>query len=190
MSVDANLARAIAALWVVADEPVGVVSRYVLPDLAFQLRDDGYRGKETLASSVGALKTVVCDDGFLPFIFCSSGGWDETTEVERGFTRQTPQLKWQCVFKADRIRDLAFEGLQIICPAGGCLRDGADAVFTRVQSQTISKLCNIRATDGSAETFDWWKDLLVKVVINIRFQPRIGFEDIFKWVCVLRCRLC
>lgn len=104
VSVDAHLARAVAARGIVADEPGIVIRGCGLADGVLELRDEG-DGCEGAAAGVGGAEDAFGGD-------VVEGG-REAVEFKAVFAEAALEGEALGGLEADRVWDLAFEGVDL-----------------------------------------------------------------------------
>lgn len=110
MSIDAHLARAIAACGIVADEPGIVIRGRGLADGVLELGDEG-DGCEWAAAGVGGADDALWGD--------AAEGGREAMKLKGVFAEAAAQREALGVLEADRVWDLAFEGVDLERLEGG-----------------------------------------------------------------------
>ena len=159
MAVHAHLAGAVPAGGVVADEVAVIVLGRLHADRVFQLGHDSQGGEDASASG-GAADDALGRDirkaGHQPF------------EDERVAAMSTGQRQSRAIPEADGVRDLAFERGDVGFLGLSCC--GSDAVFLRVEAETLGEVDGVRAGHGSTETLDGWENLLVEVPVCVWLQ--------------------
>lgn len=157
MPIHAHLARAVAAGWVVADEPGVVVCGGGLADGVLELGDEGDGGEGAVAGVGGADDALGRD---------AAEGGGQAEEFERVFAEAAAEGEALGVLEADRVWDLAFEGVDF--EGLGRRRCGCvDGVFARVETQAFGEPDGVGAGNGGAESLDWGEDLLVKIPVDV-----------------------
>lgn len=111
MSVDAHLARAIAARGVIADEPCVIICGSGLADGVLELGDEG-DGWERAMAGVGGADDALRGD--------AAEGGGEAVEFKGVFAEAAAQSKALGVLEADRVWDLAFQGVDLEGLGGRC----------------------------------------------------------------------
>lgn len=156
MPVDTHLPRAVPAAAVVAHEPRVVVPGRVNADGLLELGYDRQRGEGPSAVRRRADDALGRDVG---------DGDGDAFEDGRVFAETAREREAGAVFEADRVRDLAFQRVDIV--RLGRRGGGGDAVFPRVETETFGEADGIGAGHGGTETLDGREDLLVEVPFDV-----------------------
>ncbi len=87
--------------------------------------------------------------------------------------------------EADGVGDLRFEREDVVLLLGGGGGGGGEGVFARVEAEAFGEADGVGAVDRGAEALDGREDLLVEVPFDVRFQARVGAEDVLRRVGAL-----
>lgn len=159
MAVDAHLPGPVPAGGVVADEVAVIVLGRLDTDRVFQLGHEG-QGREDASAIGGAADDTLGRD------VCKAG--DQPFEDKGAAAMSTGQRQPGAIPETDGVRDLAFEWGDVRFL--GLSGRGSDAVFLRVEAETLGQVDGVRAGHGRTETLDGWEDLLVEVPVCVWLQ--------------------
>lgn len=172
MSVDAHLARAVAACRVVAYEPGVVVCGCGLADGVLELGDKGDGGEGAVAG-VGRAEDAFWGD--------ATEGGGQAVELKGVFAEAAAEGETLGVLEADRVRDLAFQGVDFEGLRGR--RCGwVDGVFACVETETFGEADGVGAGDGGTEALDWGEDLLVEIPVDVGLEGRRGGNHVARGI--------
>jgi hypothetical protein len=108
----------------------------------------------------------------------------EPTEFEVVLAAQTEKMQGLAVLEANVVRNLAFQRSNFSSLLAGAT--GARyAILAGVETKTLRKKRDVRAADGSAETFDWWEYLFGEIVVDVRVERTVFCENLVEVVGIL-----